>query len=65
MKNFLRGLAVLLWLGLTFTIVRILTPSLMSSQDNFYVVIGFSISVVWLLGSGCYGYHLLKRGKTK
>lgn len=65
MKNFLRGLAILIWFAATLVVVRGIAPTMISSRDDLSVVLGFALAAVWLLGSGCYGYYLLNRGKGK
>lgn len=65
MKNFLRGLAFLIWFAATLAVVRGIAPMMISSRDDIAVVLGFLLAAVWLLGSACYGYHLITRGETK
>lgn len=65
MKNFLRGLAFLIWFAATLGVVRWIAPMMISSRDDIAVVLGFVLLIVWLLGSGCYGYYLLKRGEKQ
>lgn len=61
MKNFLRGMAIIIWIAATLGVVRFLAPALISSTDTIAVIAGFFALVIWILGSACYGYSIFKK----
>lgn len=64
LRLFLALISLLAWLGVTFFLLRSAAPALVSSTDTLLVLIGFALSPVWLIASGCVALHLFQKRRA-